>query len=499
MRILIDTNILIHLEDNKVISDTFAKFYQLAISNKCDVYYHPACLRDIKRDKDEERQKITISKLNKYVQMPDPATPGTEFAALVGQNKENDVIDNAQLFQVCKEYVDFFVTEDGGIHTKAKRINLSAKVLSVTDGLKLLQEKYTLIIPQHPLLQECSTREIEKELSDEFFNSLREGYTGFNTWFVEKCARQNRRCYVLRVDSSISAILIFHREKSAEHNLPGITRDAMKMCTLKVAETAFGYRLGELFLNKMFDMCIKGKIGHLYLTVFPQHIHLIALLEKYGFVRNQFKNKDGLDELRMIKSLIKTDYSATQQAIEAHPFYADGTAINKFVIPIDPKFYNTLFKDGTFRQQHLFDNTSEALNEIEGNTISKAYLCRSKRKSMKAGDLLFFYRSKDIKSIEPVGLLDEVVYTKDIAEIKKLVKRKTVYSDANLEQMADGKKAVTVLVFRLLYYLENPVKFQTVKTLESYSNNFQTITTLTETDYSNLKQNKHFDERFIIN
>src|SRR6218665_983741 len=311
MRILIDTNILIHLEDNKVISDTFAKFYQLAISNKCDVYYHPACLRDVKKDKDEDRQKITLSKLNKYVQMPDPATPTTEFTELVGQKKDNDEIDNAQLFQVSKEYVDFFITEDAGIHTKAKKINLGDKVLSVTDGLKLLQEKYTLIIPQHPLLQECSTREIENELNDEFFNSLREGYAGFNNWFIEKCAKQNRHCYVLRVDNKISAILIFHREKNTDHNLPGINNDAMKMCTLKVAETVFGYRLGELFLNKMFDMCIKGKINHLYLTVFPQHIHLITLLEKYGFVKDEFKNKDGLDELRMIKSLVKTDYAAT--------------------------------------------------------------------------------------------------------------------------------------------------------------------------------------------
>jgi predicted nucleic acid-binding protein len=65
MRILIDTNILIHLENNQVISDVFAKFYQLAILNKCDLYYHPFCLKDVKKDKDSERQQITISKLRK--------------------------------------------------------------------------------------------------------------------------------------------------------------------------------------------------------------------------------------------------------------------------------------------------------------------------------------------------------------------------------------------------------------------------------------------------
>lgn len=498
MQILIDTNILIHLEDNKVIDDQFAKFYQFAISNKCDIYYHPACLRDLKKDKDIERQSITLSKLNKYTQMPDPAIVTSDFVEFVGQKKDNDEIDNAQLFQVSKDYVDYFITEDRGIHLKAAKVNLSHKVLSIIDGLKILEEKYTLIIPRHPLLQECSIREIENELNDVFFDSLRESYSGFNNWFI-KCAKENRYCYTLRVENKISAILIFHREKHTDHALPDINDDAIKMCTLKVAETVFGYRLGELFLNKMFDMCIKRKINHLYLTVFPHHVQLIELLGKYGFVKYQFINKHNKEELRMIKSLIKDEYKQVPQAIASHPFYFDGDNINKFVIPIDPQFYNTLFKDGSFRMPSLFDDTEYGLNEIEGNTISKAYLCKSKRKSMKPGDLLFFYGSKNIKSIEPVGLLDEVVYTKDIDSIKKLVKRKTVYSDVDLEQMANGKRDTTVLIFRLLYYLEKPIKFKTIKTLESYTNNFQTITTLTETDYINLKKNKYFDERFIIN
>jgi hypothetical protein len=497
MRILIDTNILIHLEDNKVIDEQFAKFYQFANANKCDIYYHPACVRDLKKDKDADRKDITLTKLNKYSQMPDPATPTAEFILSVGQKKENDEIDNIQLFQVSKGYVDYFITEDKGIQDKASKINLKTKVLFISDGLKILTDRYTLIIPQHPLLQECSIREIENELNDDFFNSLRESYNGFNDWFL-KCARENRRCYLLRIENKISAILIFHREKVADHTLPDVTDDAMKMCTFKVAETVFGYRLGELFLNKMFELCIKAKINHLYLTVFPHHLQLIDLLGKYGFVGYEFKNRQGLDELRMIKSLIKDAYCGTPQSISSHPFYFDNNGFNKFVVPIDPKFYDKLFKDGSFRTKTLFDDTEHGLNEIEGNTISKAYLCKSKRLSMKAGDILFFYGSKKIKSIEPVGILDTVIYTKDVEVIKNLVKRKTVYSDADLEELAAGKKDVTVLLFRLACYLPKPIKFDDIKTLESCSNKFQTITTLTEQDYIHLKQKHYFDERFII-
>lgn len=494
MRILIDTNILIHLEDNQVISDVFAKFYQLAILNKCDLYYHPFCLKDVKRDKDSERQQITISKLQKYIPMPDPALPSEEFISIVGQKKENDEVDNNQLYQVVKGYVEYFITEDKGIHTKAIKLNVHRKVLSIVQGLKLLHEQFNLVIPQHPVLKECSIRDIENEITDTFFDSLRDGYPEFNDWF-SKCVRENRRCYILRVDGQISAILIYHKEKASSHNLPSIFNDAMKMCTFKVAETAFGFRLGELFLSKMFDYCVKDKINHLYLTVYPQHKHLIQLLEKYGFVKSVYRN----DEFRMIKSLNKSEYLSSPQAIASHPFYSDAGIINKFVIPIDPKYYITLFKDGSFRRPTLFDETNDSLNEIEGNTISKAYICKSKRKSMKSGDLLFFYGSQNIKSIEPVGVLDEVVYTRDLEEIKSLVRRKTVYSINDLETLVKGKRDVTILIFRLVHYLPSPIKHNEIKTLESYSNNFQTITTLTEKDYNYLKQKKHFDERFIIN
>jgi len=498
VKILIDTNIIIQLEDNKVIDKNFAEFYQFAITNKCEVYYHPACVKDIKRDKDANRQEITLSKFSKYAQFPDPATPTKEFIEKVGQKKENDEIDNLQLFQIVKEYADLFITEDNGIIAKANGLGLNKSVLKIEDGLTRLKDQFDLIVPQHPCLTECSVREIESELNDPFFDSLRSSYSGFNDWFLT-CAKENRKCYLLKVNNKISAILLYNQEKAEKHNLPNIHEDVLKMCTLKVDETVFGYRLGELFLQKVFALCIERKLNYLYLTVFKHHVHLIKLLESFGFKQDEFKNKDGEQELRMIKSLIKKEYQLNPQAIASHPFYNDGEGVNKFVIPIQHQFYSTLFKDGAFRQPSIFDGTEFGLNEIEGNTISKAYLCKSKRVSMKAGDLLFFYASGKYKTIEPVGILDKVVYTKDLEEITQLVKRKTVYSNKQLTDMVLGKNPVTVLIFRLLYYLKTPIKYEGVIQLESHSNKFQTITTLSESDYINLKSKQHFDERYIIN
>lgn len=84
-------------------------------------------------------------------------------------------------------------------------------------------------------------------------------------------------------------------------------------------------------------------------------------------------------------------------------------------------------------------------------------------------------------------------------QIKNLVKRRTVYTDTQLEEFVNGKRDITVMIFRLVYYLNKPIKHKEIKTLESYNNNFQTVTTLLETDYQTLKQKQIFDERFIIN
>jgi hypothetical protein len=159
LRILIDTNILIELEDNRVITESFAKFYRIAITNECEILYHPKAIPiDVSRDKNTERKKIIISKLNKYQSLQDYAKPTTEFTSNLKNSKINDEIDNKQLFQLKKEFVDYFVTQDNGIHKNATKISLSSKVLTIDQALKLLEEQFTFKIPSHPILREHSIR-----------------------------------------------------------------------------------------------------------------------------------------------------------------------------------------------------------------------------------------------------------------------------------------------------------------------------------------------------
>ncbi|MDR0614224.1 MAG: hypothetical protein LBG45_12325 [Dysgonamonadaceae bacterium] len=499
LKLLIDTNILIQLEDNKIINEKFASFYKLAISSHCKILYHPEAIpSDINRDSNAERKDIIKSKLQKYEILENFAKLTDEFNNQLGANKINDKIDNTQLFQLYKGYIDYFVTEDKGIHTKAKRINLEARVLNISDMLAFLQEQFEIKIPQHPILREHSIREIENKLNDYFFDSLRADYDGFDNWF-KKCVRNDRKCYSLVVDNQLQALLIYNIEDAKDHQLPNIYETTLKICTFKVADTAFGIKLGELFLNKMFEYCINQRINHLYLTVFEKQIQLIELLKNFGFERNEFMNKQGHPETRMIRCLDKSKITIQENSATIHPFYFDNNSVTKHAIPIQPQYYSTLFKDGKFRERTLFDGLEESIREIQGNTIVKAYISSSKRKKLKHGDLLFFYASKNSKSIEPIGILETCQTVDNFDDLWSVVSKKTVYEKEQLQQMLQEKKELFVIIFRLIAYLKNPIKLDKIQKLESFKNKIQTITKISDSDYNRLKNEEYFDRRYIVN
>lgn len=494
MRILIDTNILIHFEDNKIISENFYKFYRTALSNNCKILYHEAVVQDIQKDKNTERKNIILSKLQKYQKLEHPAIPDETFLNIATQKKSNDVIDNLQLYQIYKEYAELFITEDKGILEKAKKLKITNKVKNITDGLNFLYEEFRFKIPTHPVLTEGSVREIISLKNDSFFDSLRSDYSGFDKW-LEGCAQKDRRGYYLFVNDKISALLIYKKEPPKEHKIPEVTDDALKMCTFKVSENTFGFKIGELFLSKMFAYCIENRINFLYLTVFPKHDKLIKLLRQYGFNLLRRNNSDEYFMIRDMKKPSSIDFSVRNSDL-THPFYFDDLNYKKYIIPIEEKYSTTLFKDSEVRDPQLFDKNS--IQEIQGHTIQKAYICSSRVK-VNPSDILLFYISKTKKFIEPVGIVDSYHKVADLDELMTFVAKRTVFSKESLKNLLDTKKVLTVILFRLIVYLKSPIPYTELKKLNSCKNNLTTITNLSEHDYIILKNRGYFDERYIVN
>lgn len=93
-----------------------------------------------------------------------------------------------------KNCIHLLITEDRGIHKKAKRTGLIERVLTVDEAVSVLLEQTKRAITLLPNIQNvpCHTLKI----TEPFFDSLRQGYNGFNNWFGDKCAKTGRLSWV---------------------------------------------------------------------------------------------------------------------------------------------------------------------------------------------------------------------------------------------------------------------------------------------------------------
>ena len=106
---LIDTNILIGLEDNHTVDEAYWRFYALAWTHKADIYVHEAAKDDIERDTNAERQKISLSKIAKYrlLKKQHGLSQADLNEAYGPLKKPNDVVDATLLHALegwCREF-----------------------------------------------------------------------------------------------------------------------------------------------------------------------------------------------------------------------------------------------------------------------------------------------------------------------------------------------------------------------------------------------------------
>src|SRR5882724_1828376 len=98
-KVLIDTNVIIELEDHKEVSPVFARFLQLCAQHGVRIFVHELALTDIERDSDPVRKGVTRSKIKKFEQLIGiKQLPRDVLIEQFGAiNKENDVVDVALL------------------------------------------------------------------------------------------------------------------------------------------------------------------------------------------------------------------------------------------------------------------------------------------------------------------------------------------------------------------------------------------------------------------
>lgn len=474
---LIDTNVIIHLEDNKTVEPAFSALTSLAAKHKVDIFVHEAARDDVSRDKNHERRAISFSKLSKFQTLSKVRGLGiADLSELFGPlPKHNDVVDATLLHALYIGAVDFLVTQDRGLHERARRHSpeLGRRVLYVADAVQLLRTTYEPIEAPVRFIDEVAAHSIP--LTDTIFDSLREDYPGFDEWWTEKCVKHRRLCWIIE-DEGIAALLVWKDETGADTDATEKVGKILKICTFKVRPERRGLKLGELLLKKAFWFAQKNKYGLIYITTYEGQTSLIDLLEYFGFLHSATK-EDGerIYEKRM--SATAPEPLAEANRFDVHrlnyPRFAVSKDTDAFGIPIKESYHDILYPD--LRQENQLD-LFRALGlgggpRRPGNTIRKVYLCRAPSQLGPPGSLLFFYKGKSVsapsQAISAVGILEDVRLARSTRELLQMTGGRSVYSERDLEAwQASPRNPVKVINYLLAAYIDPAVELRQLQELK---------------------------------
>jgi hypothetical protein len=483
LRLLLDTNVLIPLQDSQqVLSSSLQNFIRLATIGGHQLMHHPANLADFERDPDVVRRQRNLVRVQIYPALSNPApctwnTPDTS---------PNDVCDNKLLFALHCDAVHALVTEDRRIHAKARAHNIADRVYTIQmaeDWLRRLHETHQVVFPN---IQNVPLHSLTPELPGPFFESLRVGYPAaegrkdFDTWFRGK-ARNDGHAWVYRDQANeLTAICVYDIQTNetindAQEVLAG---PALKLCTFKVGETVRGRKVGELFLKAAFKFATRNQCEHIFVTAkADEQDFLIRVLQDFGFAERGTHRGDVVLVKEHPVAAPICDLPPTDYVRRFYPHFRQDATVQKFLIPIQPDFHAMLFPDYVATQTALFGTPGDV-----GNAIKLAYLCHTPTSKIQAGDVVLFYRTQDEMAVTSVGVVDQFEVSNDSSVIARLVSRRTVYSLEEIDDMA--QTPTKVILFRLIGHLPTSVSRQQLVHDQVVKGNIQTIRQINDVAFS---------------
>jgi hypothetical protein len=109
-----------------------------------------------------------------------------------------------------------------------------------------------------------------------------------------------------------------------------------------------------------------------------------------------------------------------------------------------------------------------------GNSIRKAYLCRAKIRGIAPGDVLSFYRSKDVRGLTILAVVEGVLRSNNPEEIASFVGKRTVYPYSEIAELA--VKEVISILFRQVRLLTPSIRLEELQANGVLSGAPQSIT-----------------------
>jgi ribosomal protein S18 acetylase RimI-like enzyme len=477
LKLLLDTNIVIALEDFKPLSADLAALSQKAQLHGLTLFIDEAAIRDVNRDPDLERRTRTLSKLSRFPLLEEVAHSNEDsILTRFGHSKhDNDRCDALMLDSLYLGIVDFLISEDVGLHKRAARSGLADRVFHIAGALSWIRRTFE---PQEFRLPYVIARKAHQiSLADPFFETLRDDYPEFDHWFEGKCRREHRDCWVVEIDHRLAGLAIRKDESEADAQSSNPGRRILKICTFKISPDFRGEKLGEHLLKKILWFAQANAYDLAYLTAYPKQAFLIALLQQFGFQSTrEMANGELVLERQFsygpVIDLLGTE-SPLAKDLEIYPRYYSGPRVSKFVVPIRPPFHTALFPEiaeavplPMFPNERFVVEADAGVDRTPGNTIRKVYVCRAPIRQLQPGDLLLFYLSKSddlvrSQAVTSIGIVEATQLATSINDLLRSVGRRSVYSHRDLNSMnPSAGSPVLVIDFLLIGHLQPSIHLE---------------------------------------
>lgn len=453
MRVLLDTNIIIHRENRRVSNYSIGHLFRWLDKLKHDKIVHPLSVSEIQKYRDPEVQATFEVKLGAYNILQSTATPTQEFISRTGfdEKTENDRIDNCLLYEVALGHVDLLITEDRRLRRKAAHLELANKVFSIDTFI-------SLVSAENPELIEYKMLAVKKEcfgtvdINDPFFDSFKVAYPGFERWFMSKC---DEEAYVCRNDTNNVLGFLYLKTEGPDENYADIEptfvpKKRLKVGTFKVEST--GFRLGERFMKIIFDNALQRNVDEIYVTLFIDRGELRALNDlaiRWGFYTHGRKISNGKEELVLVKAL--KQYSPNLSVRENFPNLRNGS--NKYIVPIYPKYHTTLLPDSKLNNENEVDFVGR---EPHRYALQKVYISWAPCYDAKPGDIVLFYRTgpegtnkKYTSVVTTVAVVDEIIQNfSSEDDFLRVCQNRSVFTTDELKSFwRDHRRQLKVLKF----------------------------------------------------
>jgi predicted GNAT family N-acyltransferase len=482
LRFLLDTNILIPLQDSMLaLQPSLTNFVRLCNAHGHQLLYHSASVDDIQRDTDVARRDKTLARLMQYtlLQARPPCPWNTQDTSV------NDACDNEILYALKQGAAHALVTEDQKIHRKARDRGLGDRVYfiqSADESLKRLHEPGAAPLPN---IDDVELHTLTAQLESAFFDSIRRDYPGFDDWFRRK-AMEGRRAWIYQdaPGQDAAAICVYAIQTNERITDDGqvLQGDSLKLCTFKVGKSVRGRKIGELILRAAFGFATQHNCASIFLHANEeQQGHLTNLIEDFGFEFVGVYENDGVYVKSHPIQAPAIQMDPFEYAKRFYPHYLSGQRVQKFLVPIQLQFHNILFPDYQRPGNAL---PREHPRRHVGNAIKLAYLCHAQNKRLRPGDIVLFYRSRDLKAVTTLGIVESYVASTSAEEIARIVSRRTVYSDRQIEQLAQSE--TKVMLFRLIRHFDEPITYAELRRSRVVRGAPQSIMVISDESFSRI-------------